>query len=384
MLHHGRPYVRLHQLHGAREYAAHGVRDDADWLFRVCSRGHGRGHGLREAVGFVLDRLAPVVRERHHLVRAREEVGEPLVRHLDGSVGHHAIVATGFVCQVTEAVERAPAKPHAPVVHLEVAAEDTGQHEHRRFCWRGGAVGNWFCSSARAIRRFAGPRERADDAEARRCIHHQCVDDGFGCAIVAEVIEVRHLGALIEQERGAGRTRGAAVHAACLHHEVVVRPVERVGQHGLEPRRDGVALHVSGHHAELAVDLLVGLVQPLHEWAVGHLRGKAREDGRVGATTGDFINKVHQRGRDGNVRELERPLEHGQVRVQALGGEQRSARGARHAHHTLHRDAALLHLGHEAAQVALLRRVRRVGERVERFHLARAHPRHHLGHQSTA
>ena len=76
------------------------------------------------------------------------------------------------------------------------------------------SLGRFAVARARRLRprrrgaaRFARPRQRPDDAKAGGRVLRQRVDDGFGSALVAEVVEVRDLAALVEHEasRRSGR-----------------------------------------------------------------------------------------------------------------------------------------------------------------------------------
>ncbi len=198
---------------------------------------------------------------------------------------------------------------------------------------------------------------------------------------------MRNLAALVEHERGACRTRRAAVHRARLHHQIVVGPVKRVGEQRLQPRRDRVAFDVAGDHAQLAGDRLVDRVQPADQRAVGDLRRQARNLLRVGAALRDFAEKLHQHRRDRDGGQLERPLEHRQVGIESLGCEQGAARRARHAHDTFDLDAACFHFVKKRFQRLALRLVlsgleeRRVFRRQLRV---RAHTRQHFGDQPAA
>ena len=131
-----------------------------------------------------------------------------------------------------------------------------GHDEHRRLVGRarrvaGAARARDRERGARAARVLAGPRQRADRREVGGRIVEQRARDRLHRALVGEVVEVRDLAALVEQEARAAAVRGlgarrAAVHRARLHDEVVVGPVERVGEQRLDPRADRVAFHVAG------------------------------------------------------------------------------------------------------------------------------------------
>ena len=172
-----------------------------------------------------------------------------------------------------------------------------------------------------------------------------------------EVVEVRDLAAVIEHEGGACRARRAAVHRARLHHEIVVGPVERVGQQCLQPRRDRIALDVAGDDAQIAGNRFVYRVQPPHQRAVGNLRREARNLFGVGAALRDLAEELHELRRDRHAGELQRPLEHRQVGVEPLRGEQRAARRAGDAHDALDFDAARLHFVEKRFQRLALRLV---------------------------
>ncbi|MFO1285308.1 MAG: hypothetical protein U1F49_01405 [Rubrivivax sp.] len=87
------------------------------------------------------------------------------------------------------------------------------------------------------------------------------------------------------------------------------------------------------------------------------------------------------------MRELQRPAQHRQIRIEPLARQQRAARRARHAHDALDADVARSHFARQVLQFAPL-----AGERIafEEREVGGAdalpvcHARQHFGHQATA
>ena len=262
--HHSLPGVGLLERHRARDQAAHRVRQDPHRLLAGGARGERGVDRLAEATRLVFGRPAPVVGERDHLVRVGETLDQVAVEAADRPVGLDARRRRRIPGERLEAVDEAKAEPDPLAVALQVRAEDAGDDEHRRPIGgrlRRAARARDRERGARAARVLAGPRERADRGEVGRRVVEQAARDRAHRALVAEVAEVRDLAALVEQEARAAAARGlgarrAAVHRARLHHQVVVGPVERVGEQRLDPRADRVGLDVAGDDAQLARDRL--------------------------------------------------------------------------------------------------------------------------------
>ena len=130
----------------------------------------------------------------------------------------------------------------------------------------------------------------------RVCV--QRVHDRLGRALVREVVEMGNLAALIEQECRSASARRAAVHGSRLHDEIVVGPVERVGDQRLHPRHDRIAFDVARDDAQISGNRSVHRVQPLNERAVGNLRGEpGRSFGsaRLCATCAEELDEFRQR-----------------------------------------------------------------------------------------
>ncbi len=329
------------ELHRARDQPTHRMRDQAHRLAAGVARGERGVHRVGEPARLVLDRAAPVEGERDHLVALRQVVDEVVVDHADRAVGRDVVGLAAGVGEPAQAADQAQAEPDALVAGLQVAAQDAGQHEHRRLRARRPAVVDAAARGAQAAGILAGPGQRADRAKAARLVLRQAADHRVDGALVREVVEVGDLAALVEQEAGAGRARRAAVHRARLHDDVVVGPVEGVGEQRLQPAADRIALQVAGDHAQLAGDRLVDAVQPLHERAVRDHRGQPGQDGRIGAPACDLGQEVQQLGQHRQAGEFERPLQHRQVGVQPLRREQRAARRAGDAHDAVDVDVAL-------------------------------------------
>ncbi len=269
---HALPGLGLLDRHRARDQAAHRVGDDAHRLLARRARGERRVDRVGETARLVLDRSAPVVAERDHLVAVGEALDEVAVDAADRPVGLDARRRLRIPGERIEAVDEAKAEPDALAVLLQVRAEDAGKDEHRGPIGRarrvaGAARARDRERGARPARILARPRERADRREVGRSVVEQRGRDRLHRALVAEVVEVRDLAALVEQEARAAAVRGlrprrAAVHRARLHDQVVVGPVEGVGEQRLDPRGDRVALHVAGDDAQLAGNRLGCAVQP--------------------------------------------------------------------------------------------------------------------------
>ena len=323
-----------------------------------------------------------------------EALDQVVVAEADRAVGLDARRGGRIPRQLGQPVDETEAEPDALAVELQVRAEDAGQHEHRRAFGRVAGRAARACDrrAAPAVGVGAGPRERADRLEVgRRFALQRAGDRGHG-ALVGEVVEVRDLGAAVEQEARRRalrrrRARRAAVHRAGLHHQVVVGPVEGIGQQRLDPRADRVAFHVAGDHAQVAGDGLGAAVEPGDDGAPGHHRLDAGQLARVGAAQRHLVQKIDELRRDREPGELQPPLQHREVGVEALGGQQRAARRARHAHHALDLQALLLRHRDERLQFGA---VHRVGLAVEQRELvgaqraATAGTRQHLGDQPAA
>ena len=383
MLHHPRPYLRAHDFHRPGDDPAHRVGEQPHGLIRLLARVEGDRDGFGEAPRFVLDRAPPVEGERDDLVRLRQERGNVVVEKADGSIGLDAVRLAGGVSQRGKAVGDAPAEPDPVALDAKVAAEDAGQDEHRRSI-RTRLAGSLH-RGARAGCRLARPRQRPDLAEPARLIVGQRRDDGAGRAVVAEVAEVSDLAALVQQVGCALLARRAAVHRARLHDEIVVGPVERIGEQRLQPGRDGVPFDVAGDDAQVAADLDLRLVQPLHERAVGNLRRKAGDHLGIRATAGHLAEQLDELRSDRDPAELQRPLEHGDVRIETLRCQQRPARRAGHTNDARDRDLLFLRLLFENARQRLerseLRPMVLPGERLEGCLGVRVETGEHLRHQ---
>ena len=153
-------------------------------------------------------------------------------------------------------------------------------------------------------------------------------------AVVGEVVEVRDLrrrgrAGSARRCRRARLARRAAVHRARLHDEVVVGPVEGVGQQRLDPRADRVALHVAGDHAQLAREssrlCRCSQVTTALSGIIASMPGSSAGSARRRATS---CRKSTSCGADRDARQLQPPLQHRQVGVEALRREQRAARRA--------------------------------------------------------
>ena len=331
-VHESAPDLGPLELHRARQHAPHRVREDAHRLPRAAARLEGGIDRLGQAAGFVLHRAAPVVAKGDDLVAVGKVLAQRAVDALDRAVGRDGVGPAG-PAQAVEIVEEAPRQPHAPSIHREIAAQDPGQQEQRGPRARGHA--RCPCTPAHAAGVLPAPRERSDGAEGRGAVLREARHHRLDRAGVDEVVEVRDRAPAVEEETRLGGARAAAVHRAGLDHEVVVGPVEGVGQQGLEPRAQGVALEVARHHAQLPGQRVLGTVQPLHEGTVGQHRLQARQCGGVEALAGHVVEELDQRRQHRDARQLEQPLEHRQIRVEPLGGEQGAARRAGHAHHAL-------------------------------------------------
>ena len=384
------PHLRLFQLHRARHQPAHGMRQQVHRLAGGVACAQGLVQNAGQAPRLLFDGAAPVEGKLDHLVCGRQKFGQVVVAAAHGAVGLH-VVRVRAPGQPVQPAEDAQAQPHALAVHRQVAAQDAGDQDHR------GALGRWSGvararDAAQSVGRTAGPRHGTDGAVARRLLLRQAVAHRFGGARVAEVGEVGDAAALVEHEAGrrvpAGRRpRRAAVHGPGLHHQVVVGPVEGVGQQGLDPGHDRIALDVAGDHAQLAGQGGVGAVQPLHQRAVGRHGFEAGQQRRVGALAGHRADEVQQSRRHRDGRQLQRPLEHRHISVQPLGGEQGAARRASHAHHALHADVAAPHRVGQVAQRLVLVFVSRVFEGAQLGGVQvglGADPGQHLGHQTAA
>ena len=341
------PHVRPLQRRRARHQPAHGVRQQVHRPPAGVAFGQGVVQHRGQALRFLLDGAPPIEGELDHLVGGGQVLGQIVIEAADGAVGRHVgrVLAPGQALQTTN---DAQAQPDAFTVHRQVAAENARDEDDRRPLRRRAAFAGRCARPGRttqAVAALSRPGQRANRPEAGGLVLRQAVADRFGRARVAEIGKVRDFAALVEQETGCGLVARrfawrAAVHRACLHHQVVVGPVEGVGQQGLDPGHDRVALDVAGHHAQLAGQGLVDAVQPLHQRAVGRHGFQAGQQRRVGALAGHGTDEVQQRRRHRNGRQLQRPLEHRDVGVQPPGGQQRAARRAGHTHHALDADVA--------------------------------------------
>ena len=306
------------ELHRAREHTAHRVGNQPHRLAARCARIERRLDCCCQATRFFFERPAPIERELDHLVRLRQKLGQVVVAHANWSVGLDAVGPAGVV-ELLQPVDQAPAEPDPLRLDLQIAAQNSRQQEHGRLFARRLAVIGSAPQSAHASGRFARPRQRPDHAEAGGHVLRQRIDDRFGSAVVAEVVEVRNLATLVEHEARTRCARCAAVHRARLHDQVVVGPVERVGHQRLQPRRDRVALDVAGDHAQLARNRFVDCMQPANQRTVGNLRREAwNQLYGVGAALRHFGQEFDERGRDRDAGQLECPLEHRQVGIEPL------------------------------------------------------------------
>ena len=374
------------QQHGAGDDAAHAVGDDAHRLARAVA-GVQRGvHRVSQAAGFFFDGAAPVEGEGNDLVGLRKVVHQVVIDQADGAVGLDVVCISRLVLELGQATDQPQAEPDAFFLELQVAAQDARQHKDRGLFADGPAVRRAAPCRPDAAGILPRPRQRADGAKARRRRLRQAAHHGLHGAFIGKVVEVRGLAALVQQEAGTAHARAAAVHAARLHDDVVVGPVVGVGQQRLQPAADAVALQVAGHHAQVAGNGLLNAVEPVHQRRVGDHAGQAGQLGGVGAAARDFGEKVHQRRHHGHAGKFNRPLQHRQVGVQPLAGQQRAARRAGDAHDAVHHDALGAHGGGQVLQFLALRRVLGAGEEVEVLLTdgTAGHQRQHLGHQAAA
>ena len=383
------PHIRRHQLHGAGQQAAHGVGQHTHRFASGLAGVQRLAHAPGQAQGFFFQRAAPVVAEGDDLVGGVQVVQQLVVDQADRAVVGHLVSAPGLVGQAVESAQQPRSQPDAVVARrqplLEVAAQDAGQHEHGRLVGVRRAPGGAPFSAGV----LAGPGQRAYGLEVRRRPHiDQRVHHRIRRLAVAEVVEVRGLGALVEQVAAAARARRAAVHRARLHDDVVVSPVVRVGQQRLQPAAHGAAaLQVAGHDAQVAGQGLRRGVEPLQHRSA---RNHGRQPGdhlRVGTAPRHFGHQVHEGRHHRHAGEFQRPLQHRQVRVQPLAGQQGAACRAGHAHHPLHAQPLALDEFAQTHQFSPLRLVGRIAEEGQVV-LAHAvlpdHARQHLGHQAAA
>src|SRR5690242_8632418 len=108
-------------------------------------------------------------------------------------------------------------------------------------------------------------------------------------------------------------------------------------------------------------------MQPLDERTVGDLGGESRDELRIGTLLRDLPQELDDLGRDRNACELERPLEYGEIRVQALRREQRATRRTADAHHPIDADFLIRDDASELLQVRELRFIRGGREDFEVF-----------------
>ena len=344
--HQALPDGGLFQLQGARHHAAHRVHKQPHRLAAVGAGVELSFHLDRQAAGFFFDRAAPVKVKHHHLVALFQVFDQGAVDQADWAVGQHLVAAIGLVAQLVKAAQQAQTQPDAFAIDFQIAAQQAGQHDHTgalavgfrlRRSTAAQAVG---CASgaAHAVGCFAGPGQRPDGPEPSRVALGQAFDHRVHRQGVAKVGEVCGLATLVEHETGAADPRRAAVHRAGVDHDVVVGPVKRIGQQGLDPAADAVALQVTGHHAQVARDAAVGAVEPLHQGAAGHHGFQARDQGRVGAAFGHRVQEVQHFGGHQRARGLEGPGQHRQIRVQPARRQQGATRRAGHAHHPFNLD----------------------------------------------
>ena len=121
-------------------------------------------------------------------------------------------------------------------------------------------------------------------------------------------------------------------------------------------------------------------MQPLNQGTVGNLRCEAWQQVGPGASPRDLTEKLHELRRHRQPRELERPLQHGDVRVEPFRGQQRSTRGARHANDPLDVEAFGRDDSCQFPKLFAPGVVSR-GKVVERAARVAAHPRQHLRNQ---
>ena len=318
-LHHAFPGVGLFELHGARHEPAHRVRQQPHRLLAGVA-GSKQGLDLgRQALRFVFDGAAPVEGERGHLVAVGQTLDQVVVAAADGAVGCDARGGGRVPRELHQSVDEAKTEPDALAVECEVGAQDAWKHDYRRAIRRVGAR-----PAARTSHRFgstrsacilAGPRQRADGRKVFGRGVDQRAGDGCHGAVVGKVVEVRDLAAAVEQEtrtgsRCAGGTWRAAVHRTRLHDEVVVGPVEGVGQQRLHPCADRVALQVACHHAQVAWDRLGVAVQPFDHRAVRHHGLDAGQLGRVSPAPRNLMQKLDELRRHRHPRQCQPPLQH--------------------------------------------------------------------------
>jgi hypothetical protein len=149
---------------------------------------------------------------------------------------------------------------------------------------------------------------------------------------------VRDAAALIQQEGRVGLARGPAVHRARLDHQIVVGPVERVGQQRLDPGPDRVALDVARDDPELTRNRVAVGGEPLQQRAVGDLRREARQHAGIGPNPGDLVEKRDQPTHHRNAGQVHAPLEDRQIGIEPLRGEQGAAGGTGDTHDPLDHD----------------------------------------------
>jgi hypothetical protein len=101
--------------------------------------------------------------------------------------------------------------------------------------------------------------------------------------------------------------RRAAVHRARLDDQVVVGPVIRIREQGLDPDTTE-SPHVAGDDPQLSRNGVFGGVQPLHQRTVGHLCREPGDFQRILAPPGDRSEEIDQLRQHRHPASLERPL----------------------------------------------------------------------------
>jgi hypothetical protein len=326
---------------GAREQAAHRMREDAQRLVLALAAIEFGPEALGQAAGLLAQRLAPVVGERHHAVRLAEELDQAAVGARQRLLGHDAELV-GNRKLPAQPARREVEHAHPDGVDLlagrnaQRAAHDARQQEHHR-----GRAARFARLAARA-RRLRAARDRREGV-GEALILQQAGDHAPAGLAVDEIAEVADLAvAVAEDARRVLVACRAAAHVLGVDHEVVVAVVEQVGHQQCQPLEQALRLGVAGDHGQVPRDMDARPVEQAHQPRFRHHRLEAGELARIAAPFdhrrdegGQVLGLREHRHAAAEAGEPEQVDDDAQIAIQPPRGQRGAARRAGDAHEAL-------------------------------------------------
>ena len=235
--------------HRSHDESTHGVREDANGLLLRLGLRQLVLERLAQCLRGIRDRDAPVVRERHDLVRGGQVGAEGSVRTADESAGPRLRVAP----QPGQPAHRQgkDVHPDGRVIDRQLGSHDARENEHHGLRhWRPLAV---------VVR---GDRERLglEQVEVGAAVRQRV--DQAPCRVgPREVVEVRDLRAGVDPVAHPPRPVGAAEHRWRVDHQIVVLAIVQVGRERLEPAQDSRSFQVATKHVQIRLGPHSGSIQ---------------------------------------------------------------------------------------------------------------------------